>query len=354
MSRVFDHPDWSGHEQVVYACDAASGLKAIIAVHDTTLGPALGGCRMWSYADEAAALTDVLRLSRAMTSKAAVAGLALGGGKSVVIGNAARDKSPALLRAMGKAVDRLGRRYIVAEDVGIGPNDLAVMAGSTRHVAGLEKAAGGSGDPSPETAYGVFVGIKAAVAHRLGRDGVRGLTVAVQGLGHVGFALARFLVEAGAQVVATDIDAARLARAVETLGVIAIEGGSILEAEADVFAPCALGGAIDESAPHRLKAKVVAGSANNQLSRPGLGTALAAAGILYAPDYVINAGGLISVGREIEGYGEDEVRPRIERIGATLTEIFKRAQDENRSTDLVADDIARELLDKARSARMAA
>lgn len=350
--QLFDHPDFDHHEKVLFIEDAASGLRAIIAIHDTTLGPALGGCRRWRYASEAEAVTDVLRLSRGMTYKSALAGLDLGGGKSVILADPARPKTAAQLRAMGRAVDSLGGLYTVAEDVGISLAEVETMAEATRHVAGTR--AGGAGDPSPATAFGVFTGLRAAVGHRLGRAGLEGLRVAVQGLGSVGFELCRLLHEAGARLTVADLDAGRVARAVESFGATEADPRGILAAEVEVFAPCALGAVIDDAALRVLQAKVVAGAANNQLAEPRHGEALRARGILYAPDYAINAGGIVNIaheaGRAGPRYEREKAYAAIARIGETLSEIFRRAEREGLATSTAADRLAEERLRNARRA----
>ena len=348
--NVFAHHDFDHHEQIVFCNDAATGLKAIIAIHSTALGPALGGSRMFAYPDEQAALTDVLRLSRGMSYKAAMAGLPLGGGKSVIIGDPRKDKTPALMRAFGDAVERLGGRYITAEDSGTSVPDMQAVAERTRHVSGVAEKPDGrgglrSGDPSPQTARGCFVGLKAAVGHRLGRNGgadLAGLSVAVQGVGNVGFDLARRLTEAGATVYACDVYTPNLERAVAELGVFALAPEALMDQPVDVFAPCALGGALNRDTLPRLQAAIVAGAANNQLSGPEIDLALQERGVLYAPDYVLNAGGLIDVADERDGFDPARVEARINGIGATLREIFQRADAEGRPTQQVADRIARE------------
>ena len=343
---VFKHPEFDGHELVAYHADPESGLRAIIAVHSTRLGKGLGGCRMWPYAGEDEALTDVLRLSRGMTYKAALAGLPQGGGKSVILGDPRRDKTPAMMRAMGRFVDTLGGRYVVAEDSGTSVPDIRLMAQETRHVGGLADeqavAQGRTGDPSPSTAYGVFVGIQAAVRWKLQRSDLRGLRVAVQGLGNVGYRLARHLHEAGAKLWVTDLHAPNLERGVKEFGATAVSMDAIFGVEADVFAPCALGAVINDRTLPQLKAGIVAGAANNQLAEPRHDGLLALRGILYAPDYVINAGGIIDIWHEESGYDEARVRAHLERIGATLTDIFDRSKRERHPTGEIADRMAEE------------
>lgn len=352
---LFTHVDFDHHEQVVYGHDEASGLKAIIAIHDSTLGPALGGCRMWPYACDDEALRDVLRLSRGMTYKSSLAGLPLGGGKAVIIGDPHQDKSEALFQAMGDFVDSLGGRYVTAADSGTGVAEMRIMAERTRHVAGAgqrEALGGGSrdGDPSPSTAYGVFIGIQAAVAHRLGRDDLSGIRVAIQGVGQVGFALAGLLAAAGAELWVSDILDANVRRAVEQLGATAVDRQRIHALEVDVFAPCALGAVINPQTLEALRAPIVAGAANNQLADASLAESLRRRDCLYAPDYAINAGGIIDVCYERTGGSAEALKAHIERIGPTLREIFQRAEHEGATTTAVADRMALERLRGGRRA----
>lgn len=336
---LFELPDFDQHEQVVFVSDRDSGLRAIIAIHHTGRGPAMGGCRMWPYADSVTAATDALRLSRGMTYKNAMAGLPIGGGKAVIIGDSKTAKTPALFAALGKAIDQLGGRYITAEDVGTSPADMQSVHQRTRFVAGLEGEPG-RGDPSPATALGVRVGIEAAVQHQLGVDRLQGLTVAIQGLGHVGFDLARQLHEAGARLIVADIDPSRTQRAAEAFGARISSVDDIVAAEAEVFAPCALGAVINPSSLPRLRCKVVAGAANNQLATDDLGEQLREAGILYAPDYVINAGGIIKVCAEYYREPADSVEGRVLAIKQTLAEVFATADRQGISTRLAADRMA--------------
>lgn len=340
---LFDHPEFDHHRQVLFGCDPESGLKAIIAIHDTTLGPALGGLRIYPYASEEEALTDVLRLSRGMSYKSAMANLPLGGGKAVIIADPRTDKTPALLRAMGRLVDSLGGRYITAEDSGSSEADMQVIAAETAHVGGLRRASGESGDPSPFTAWGVFCALKSAVRHGLGRRDLDGLRVAIQGVGHVGAHLAHHLHAAGARLVLTDVNREALAHLAEELGAEAVAPEAIFDADVDLFAPCALGAALTESVVDRLKAKVVCGAANNQLAAPGVAERLMARGILYTPDYVANAGGVIEIAwQRREDYDRAAVMAHIEGIGATLDELFPRAAREGLSPATIADAMARE------------
>ncbi len=337
MTVVFEHPDFDSHEQIVFAHDPVSGLRAIIAVHDTSLGPALGGCRIWTYDSEAAAVSDVLRLSRGMSFKAALAGLPLGGGKAVVLIAPGRPKTAAMMRAMGAAVDRLGGRYVTAEDVGSSVEDMNAVATATRHVAGRDDD---GGDPSPYTARGVFLCLEAAVRHRLRRD-LEGVHVAVKGLGHVGFGLAALLHEAGARLTVADIDAARLAKAREAFAAAAVPVQAIAAVAADVFAPCALGGDLSEASIPRLRAGIVCGAANNQLATADDDLRLARRGVLYCPDYLVNAGGLISVARRPLGFTAEAVEAKLAALPATLAEVLSTAEREGSGPGAVADRVAR-------------
>jgi leucine dehydrogenase len=338
MSCVFAAPDFADHEQVVFCRDAAAGLKAVIAVHSTVRGPALGGCRIYPYPDEAAAVTDALRLARGMTYKAAMAELPFGGGKAVIIADPKRDKTERLLLAFGRAVDRLGGRYITAEDSGSTVADVEIVRRATRHVVGI--AEGGAGDPSPATAWGVFHGIRAAVHHRLRRDDLAGLRVAVQGLGAVGRHLCALLHEAGAALTVADVDAAAAQRAVREFGATAVPAAAIYDQDVDVFAPCALGAVVNDETLPRLRASIIAGSANNQLARPEHGRALAARSVLYAPDYVINAGGIIFIAHEGPAFDRAAAFRHVARIHDTLLSVFDRADREGVATSDAADRIA--------------
>ncbi len=342
------NPAYDGHERVVRAVDRNAGLHAIVAIHDRTLGPAIGGCRMWPYRDEGEALTDALRLSRGMTCKSALAGVPFGGGKAVILGDPRKDKSDALFRAFGRAVDALGGRYITGEDVGVTVADMNRAAEETPHILGTGER---GGDPSPWTAYGVAVGIEAAVRHRLGRDSLAGATVAVQGVGSVGYKLCDRLAFRGAKLIVTDVsrEAAERAGAAFDARVVAPE--EIYDVKADVFAPCALGAVIDDDTVGRLRCAAVAGSANNQLREARHGEALRARDVLYAPDYVINAGGMIALTLHLhpDGFSPERAGERIAEIGWTLAEIFERADRDGTSPAAVADRIAGERL--ARPAR---
>lgn len=351
---LFEMPDFDGHEEVHFFTDKATGYRGLIAIHDSTLGPACGGTRMWAYADSGAALTDALRLSRGMSYKNAMAELPLGGGKAVIIGDAHKDKSAALMHAHGRAVESLSGRYVTAMDVGMTEDDMETIATVTRHVSGYEQPGKTGGDPSPMTAWGVYCGIRAAVKIAFGRDDVKGLRVAVQGVGNVGYDTARHLKEGGASLVVADVNEANLKRAVETLGVQVAASDVIHAEDADVFAPCALGAILNEKTIPALKAKIVAGGANNQLARPDVhGAAVAERGILYAPDYVINGGGIIRVCGQIYDWSDEAIRAKTERIGATLTEVFAAAKAEGRPTHEVADRIARNRIEAAKRQKAA-
>jgi leucine dehydrogenase len=342
--EIYAMRDFDGHELVVFGHNAGVGLHAIVAVHSTALGPAAGGCRMWPYPSTDAAVVDALRLSRGMSYKNAMAGLPFGGGKAVIIGDSRTLKSPALFEAFGRFVDSLGGRYITAEDVGTTTADMESVRRATRFVSGLGGQAGeAGGDPSPKTALGVYLGIKAAVQFRLNRTDLSGVSVAVQGVGGVGYHLCRMLAAEGAQLRVADVRPNAVERVCDEFKALEVPAESVLFAEVDVFAPCALGAILDSQTSPRLGASIVAGAANNQLAEGKDGLALQHAGVLYAPDYVINAGGIISVAREYQGgMSEAEVTAEIHGIPARLTEIFERARRESRTTNAVADQMAQE------------
>ncbi len=338
----FDLPDFDDHEQVVFCSDEASGLKAIIAVHSTTLGAAVGGCRMWDYASDEDALVDVLRLSKGMTYKNALAGLTMGGGKSVIIGDAKTLKSDALFKAFGHALNGLNGRYLSAEDVNISTSDIAITNTVTPFVTGTE---GKSGNPAPFTALGTFLGIKASVKHKFNRDELNGLTVAVQGLGSVGLYLCEHLYNAGAKLVVTDINQAALDKAATEFNATLVGLDEIYDQDADIYAPCALGATINDDTIKRLKVKIIAGCANNQLAEPRHDQALSDLGILYSPDYVINAGGIINVSFE-EDYCEVKSTKKVEEIYHTLIDIYAKADKQNKPTGIIADEMARDIIKK--------
>jgi len=351
---VYAHREFDDHQQIAFFNDRQSGLRAIIAVHNTNLGPALGGCRMWPYSSEDEALNDVLRLSRGMTYKSAIANLKLGGGKAVIIGDPRTDKSDALLYAMGDFIEGLGGRYITAEDSGTSVIDILKMGERTSYVSGVDKASDHGGDPSPSTAYGVFISLREAVTYKMQRPDLKGLKVAIQGLGNVGYRLAEYLHEAGALLYVTDIVQATVDRAVLELDAIAVTGDEIFSLDVDVFAPCALGAAINDKTIGQLKANIVAGAANNQLATADHGHQLHQKGILYTPDYVVNAGGIIDVyyqrkmlesGYSAQNYATD-LATKVEEIGTTLKEIFARSDAENVPTFMIADRVAEERFNK--------
>jgi leucine dehydrogenase len=343
---VFEHPEFDQHESVHFINDAGTGLLAIIAIHSTALGPAAGGCRRWQYLDNAAALTDALRLSRGMTYKNAVAGLKFGGGKAVILAADAAPKSPALFQAFGRAVESLGGRYVTAEDVGCSVADMRSVGEVTGFVSGLPKSgANAGGDPSPLTALGVFLGICAAAKARLGTDSVKDLRVAVQGVGYVGLNLCRLLHKAGAQLVIADVSRENLARASSELPATEVAPTELLYSDVDVLAPCALGNVLTSQTIPKIRAKIIAGAANNQLATEQDGARLAARDILYAPDYVINAGGIINVAHEYFGNSsEDKVVAEIEQIPFRLEAIFAESRQTGEPTNIIADRMARRIV----------
>ena len=346
MTTPWGLPDFDAHEEVHFLTDETCGLKAIIAVHSTHLGPAAGGARFWHYAKDDDALTDALRLSRGMSYKNAMAGLPLGGGKSVILANADRTKTPELLHAFGKAVDRLGGRYITAEDVGINVADMIEVARSTQYVAGLPNSSGDvGGDPGPHTALGVFLGIKAAVKRALGKDSLKGLHIAMQGAGSVATGVALHACAEGAKLSIADIDAAKAKKLADRAGGEVIAPDEILALEADVLSPCALGAILNDKSIGELRVPIVAGAANNQLATDEDGQRLQARGILYAPDYVINAGGIINVCTEYLGDGDASlVRERIQGIPVRLEEIWTESKQSGRDPAAVADAMAQRLI----------
>ena len=342
---MFDHPDFDGHEGVHMFSDAKSGLQAVIAVHNTVRGPSAGGTRLWSYADPKDAVTDALRLSKAMSYKNAMAGLSLGGGKAVIIRPETNFDRVALFEAYGRALQSTGGTYITAEDVGVSPDDMRVIKTQTDFVAGLDEGPAASGDPSPVTAEGVFRSLKIAVRHKMGRDSLEGLRIAIQGLGHVGYGLCEHLYAAGAKLIVTDINKAVLDRARSELGATIVEPDEIHAVQADVFAPCALGGAISATTLPQIKAQIIAGAANNQLASSEMGEACRKRGILYAPDYVVNAGGIINVAAEVSGrYDPAWVSAKLDELEVTVQNIFNLAAKEGLATNIIADKLARERL----------
>lgn len=349
MSPIFPKLQTDGFEQVVFFNDSTTKLRSIVAIHSTKLGPALGGCRFFPYTDEESALADVLNLAEAMTYKASLAGLPLGGGKGVIIGDPDRDKSEALWRAYGKCIDRLGGLYITTEDSGTSPTDMDVVRKVTKHVVGFAPKGGGSGDPSPMTALGVFEGIKAILKFTFGSDDLKGRRIAIQGVGHVGMPLARRLKAAGASLIVSDRNQLYLKTAVSELGAETVSPNDIFQVECDVFSPCAMGGVINEQTIDSLRCRIVAGAANNQLASETMGRKLLARGIAYAPDFAINAGGLINVHQEIVGYDAMKAEEKTRQIHSTILTILESAKRENTTTSSIALRLARERLNKPSS-----
>ena len=343
---AFDDSAFDHHERVVFCHDAATGLKAIIAIHSTALGPAAGGTRLWTYASDDEALHDVLRLSQGMSYKNAMAGLRFGGGKAVLIRTPGFDGSDALYERFGEFVDQLNGSYVTAEDVGMSVDIMEKVARRTKYVAGLSLKAGrAGGDPSPKTAFGIFKGIEAAARSKLERDDLAGLRVAVQGVGHVGYHLCRYLHEAGAGLVVADIDSSRVQRAVDEFGATGVPLEDLLSQDVDVVSPCALGAILNARSIPALRAAIVAGGANNQLETAGDGQRLHDAGILYAPDYVINGGGIINVAAEYyDDASDEEIWDRIAEIGPRLDGIFAESAASNRPTNEIADEQARRII----------
>jgi leucine dehydrogenase len=337
---VFEAIGSDTHEEVLYGHDPISGLKTIIAIHSTALGPALGGTRFYPYPDEAAALHDALRLAKGMSYKSAAAGLDLGGGKAVIIGNPRSIKTERLLRAYGRVIDSLGGRYITAEDVGATTQDMITISAETRWVTGLPDTYGGSGDPSPATARGV-IGAMRAVATRLwGSEDLADRTVAVQGVGKVGSSLVERLTKAGAKTVICDVNEESLQRVASEHGSTVVGIDEIFDVECDIFAPCAMGGAINETTVERLRCEAVAGSANNQLETESLADRLVARGILYAPDFIVNAGGIINIADELNGYDRQRAAAAVDRIRENLRKVFDKADERGTTPNVAAIEVA--------------
>lgn len=346
---MFDKPAFAGHESVHHFFDAKTGLRAIIAIYSTARGPAAGGCRMWNYATADDAFVDALRLSEGMSNKNAMADLPLGGGKAVIWGNSKTDKTPDLFRAFGRAIETLNGKYWSAEDVGVSVHDMAYAAEETKYVAGLPTGKAASGDPSPVTAKGVFLGIKATALRAFGTDDLNGKHVAVQGVGHVGAYVCGHLAKAGAKLTVTDVNAEALAAVAKDTGAKVVAPDEIYDVDADIFSPNALGAIISPTTLPRLKVKVIAGGANNQLSTADMGEKVLDKGILYAPDYVINGGGIINVAAEISGtYDPAWVEAKVQRLVQTLGEVLDQAKSEKRASNRVADEIARQRIAAAR------
>ncbi len=344
--RILEYMEKYDYEKLVYCQDKKSGLKAVICIHDTSLGPALGGTRMWNYSSEDEAVIDVLRLARGMTYKAAVAGLNLGGGKAVIIGDPKTDKSEELFRVFGRFVKSLNGRYITAEDVGTTVRDMEWIHMETDYVAGISRSHGSSGDPSPFTARGVWSGMKAAVKEVFGSDSLEGKTIAVQGLGNVGYNLCRLLFEEGAHLIVTDIDVQNVNRARDDFGAIVVQPQDIYGVKAEIFAPCAFGGVINDETIPLFKFYIIAGAANNVLKEDRHGEELHARDILYAPDYVINAGGLINIADGLEGYNYERAMKRVESIYENIANIIEIAKREKMPTYKAANHMAEERIRK--------
>ena len=339
------------HEKILFCQDEQSGLKAIIAVHNTVCGPALGGTRMWNYVSSENALIDVMRLSRGMTYKNAISGLNLGGGKAVIIGDSKTEKTEALMRKFGQYVDSLGGKYITAEDVGMNTKDMEYVRMETKHVTGIPESMGGSGDPSPVTAFGVFMGMKASAKYKWGSDNLDGKTVLVQGIGHVGENLVKHLTDDGANVIINDINETRLAELTQQYGAKIVMGDAIYDLDIDIYAPCALGATVNPNTISRLKCEIIAGAANNQLADEIRdGKLCADKGIIYAPDFLINAGGLINVYSEIHGYDREHAINQTREIYNTTLEILKKAELESITTHAAALEIAEQIINDRKNA----
>lgn len=349
--EIFHYMEKYDYEQLLFCQDQNSGLKAIIAIHDTTLGPALGGTRMWTYESEEAAIEDALRLARGMTYKNAAAGLNLGGGKTVIIGDPHKDKNEEMFRALGRFIQGLNGRYITAEDVGTTVADMDIIHEETDFVTGISPAFGSSGNPSPVTAYGCYVGMKAAAKEAFGSDSLEGLTIAVQGAGNVAYHLCKYLHEERARLIVTDIHKEPVQRIVQEFGAEAVDPNDIYSVEADIFSPCALGAILNDETIPQLKAKVIAGSANNQLKEAKHGDMLYEMGIVYAPDYVINAGGVINVADELYGYNRERALKKVEQIYQNIEKVFEISKRDGIPTYIAADRMAEERIEKIRHSR---
>jgi leucine dehydrogenase len=346
MDPVFGQLSFDNHEQIVFCNDKDTGLKAIIGIHNTVMGPALGGTRMWKYANEWEALNDVLRLSRGMTYKSAITGLNLGGGKAVIIGDSKLDKTPEMITRFGEFVNSLSGKYITAEDVGTTTDDMDRIREVTPFVTGISEGKGGSGNPSPVTAYGVYMGMKAAAKHQFGSDNLTGKKILVQGTGHVGETLIDYLTKEGALVQISDINQARMEEVSTKYGVTIFTGPNLYTADVDIYSPCALGATINDDTVYKINAKVIAGAANNQLAVESIhGKILRERGIAYAPDFLINAGGIINVYGEIMKYDKTEAMRRTENIYNTTLEIFSFADANNMTTQQAAMQIAQNRID---------
>ncbi|WP_112181262.1 MULTISPECIES: Glu/Leu/Phe/Val dehydrogenase [Paraliobacillus] len=349
--EIFTYMEKYDYEQLVICQDKESGLKAIIAIHDTTLGPALGGTRMWTYASEEAAIEDALRLAKGMTYKNAAAGLNLGGGKTVIIGDPKKDKNEAMFRAFGRYIQGLNGRYITAEDVGTTVEDMDIIHEETDYVAGISPAFGSSGNPSPVTAYGVYKGIKASAKQVFGTDILEGKKIAIQGVGSVAYTLCEYLHDEGAQLIVTDINEEAVQKTVDAFGAKAVGLDEIYSVDCDIYAPCALGATLNDETIPKLKAKIVAGAANNQLESEKHGDLLHQKGILYAPDFVINAGGVINIADELSGYNRERAMKRVDKIYDNLETVFAISKRDNIPTYVAAERMAEERIASLRNSR---
>ena len=350
--ELFNEMELHDYEQVVFCQDKASGLKGIIAIHDTTLGPALGGCRMWPYETEEEALRDVLRLSKGMTYKNAAAGLNIGGGKSVIVGDPKKDKSEALFRAMGRYVESLNGRYIIAEDVGTTEEDMNFMYLETNYVTGSTVSTGASGNPSPKTALGIYYSMKRTAKEVFGSDSLENLTISVQGVGNVAYELCRLIHEEGGKLIVTDINEEAVARVVADFGATSVGVNDIYEVEADIFSPCALGAILNDDTIPKLKVKAVCGSANNQLAEGKKhGTMLAEYGILYAPDFIVNSGGVINVADELGGYNEERAIKNVKNIYEQMGKVFNIAKEQGITTMEAANHLAEDRIEQMLNVR---
>ncbi|HLR66402.1 Glu/Leu/Phe/Val family dehydrogenase [Virgibacillus alimentarius] len=349
--EILSYMEESDYEQVVFCQDKNSGLKGVIAIHDTTLGPALGGTRMWTYNSEAEAIEDALRLAKGMTYKNAAAGLNLGGGKAVIIGDPKKDKNPEMFRAFGRYIQSLNGRYITAEDVGTTVNDMDTIHLETDFVTGISAESGSSGNPSPITAYGVYMGMKAAAMEAFSNDSLEGKTIAVQGAGNVAYNLCKYLHKEGANIIVTDINKEAVNRVAEAFGAQTVDPEAIYDVDCDIYAPCALGAIINDDTIPRIKAKVIAGSANNQLKTNEHGDMLYEKGIIYTPDYVLNSGGVINVADELIGYNYDRAMKKVNTIYDNLTKVFEISRRDNIPTYAAADRMAEERIESVKKSR---
>jgi len=349
--EIFQYMEKYDYEQLLFCQDRVSGLKAIICIHDTTLGPALGGTRMWTYESEDEAIEDALRLAKGMTYKNAAAGLSLGGGKAVIIGDPRRDKSEAMFRAFGRFIQGLNGRYITAEDVGTTVADMDIIHEETDYVTGISPSFGSSGNPSPVTAFGVYRGMKAAAKEAFGTDSLSGKTIAVQGVGNVAYNLCKYLYEEGAMLIVTDIHKESVQRAVDEFGARAVDPQDIYGVQCDIYAPCALGATVNDQTIPLMKAKVIAGAANNQLKEARHGDALHERGIIYAPDYVINAGGVINVADELYGYNRERALKKVEAVYENIEKVLEISKRDAIPTYLAADRLAEERIELMKHTR---